>query len=56
MLTSTARANNPVRLVPVAEDSIGDVARRAGVAQDYVGRMVEGLSLPIMAATSLMAM
>jgi adenylate cyclase len=41
MLTSTGRANNPVTLVPVAEYSIGDVARRAGVAQDYVGRMVE---------------
>jgi DNA-binding transcriptional MerR regulator len=40
MLTSTGRANNPVRLVPVAEYSIGDVARRAGVDQDYVGRLV----------------
>lgn len=41
MLRSTRRANHPAWLVPMAEYSIGDVARRAGTDQDDVSRLVE---------------
>jgi adenylate cyclase len=42
MLASTGRkANQPASLVPMAEYSIGDVAGRSGVPQDYVHRLVE---------------
>jgi DNA-binding transcriptional MerR regulator len=42
MLRSTRRrVSHPASLVPMAEYSIGDVAARAGAAQDYVGRLVE---------------
>ena len=41
MLRSTrTRAIHPASLVPMSEYSIDDIARRAGAAQDYVGRLV----------------